>query len=51
MKQLLSESAREVAGRGRDLNAVLSQNLFEGTEGNRDRPRVRMFGVPVDIRT
>jgi len=51
VKQLLSETAREVAGRGRGLNAVLSQNLSEGTENNRDRPRVRMFCVPVDIRT
>jgi len=35
----------------RDLNAVQSRNLSEGSEGNRDGPRVRIFGVPVDIRT
>jgi len=51
VRQLLSESARDVEGRGRDLKAVLSRNFSEGTEGNRDGSRVRIFGVPVDIRT
>ena len=51
VRRLLSASARDVEGRGRDLNAVLSRNLFEATEDNRDRPRLRIFGVPVDIRT
>jgi hypothetical protein len=51
VRRLLSESARDAEGRSRDLNAVVSRNLSEGTEGNRDGPRVQIFGVPFDIRT
>jgi hypothetical protein len=51
VRQLLSESVGEVEGSGRDLNAVLFRKLSEGTEDNGVRPPVRIFCVPVEIRT